>query len=133
MGTIEHGIKRPFFPMTIFTQSSELWNVCACNWGYSFVRLAIGLNHTAITSLPHILKFRYHEKYKIVVYTPMSLLWPTPGLQIYKVVGSVGNKENSFLFSLLIQGLVENSKWWKCHNLHTDFPYASCSPVLQQG
>jgi hypothetical protein len=40
----------------------------------------------------------------------MFLLWPIPNLQIYEVVDSVGNKENSFLFSLLIQGLVENSK-----------------------
>jgi hypothetical protein len=60
--------------------------------------------------VPHNLKFRYPEKIKIVVYPLMILLWPTPNLQIYEVVGSVGNKANSFLFSLLIQGLVENSK-----------------------
>jgi hypothetical protein len=68
--------------------------------------------------VPDTLNFRSPEKTKqnktkktkIVVYPLMFLLWPIPNLQIYEVVDSVGNKENSFLFSLLIQGLVENSK-----------------------
>lgn len=112
--------------------SWELSNFADCNvCGWSFARVAISHNHNARTSVPDILNFRSPEK-KNVVYPLMFLLWPIPNLQIYEVVDSVGNKENSFLFSLLIQGLVENSKWWKCHTLHTDIPYDSYPPVLQQ-
>ena len=73
-------------------------------------RVAVGLNHRTISSVPHIFKFHFLKNIKIVVYPLMFLLWPTPNLQIYEVVASVGNKANSFLFLLLIQGLVENSK-----------------------
>ena len=113
--------------MPRLTFSWELSNFDDCKWGWSFARVAIGLKHRI-----SYLKIYISWKIKLMVYPLMFLPWPIPNHQIYEVFVSVENKVNSFLFSLLIQGLVENSKWYKCHTLHTDIPYDSCSPVHHQ-
>ena len=117
VGTNEHGIQRSLISKTRFTWNWKLSNFDACNWEWSFPRVAIGLNTELIL---HCLIFLNVDELKknythwcsccgplqVIIYMKLLAPWNTRKIASYfhfysKALWKIPNDENIIHFTLI--------------------------------